>query len=110
MRHQTEDPLHSAQSGSAGADVGFLEEGKHIAHKGGEVTPEPTGLLEQRHTTGGQDGGGRAKEKKIYIHFIAISPIEGTFCRGYVCQGLLIQFVPLVLFLNLSTDFIPGML
>jgi hypothetical protein len=29
---------------------------------------------------------------------------------GDVCQGLLIQFVPPILFLNPGTDFIPGML
>lgn len=54
--------------------------------------------------------GGRGQIKKIYISFIALPLIERTFCWGDVCQRLLIQFVPPVLFLNPSADFIPGML
>lgn len=65
-----------------------------------------------------QLAGGTCREEKskgrkdIYTSlFIAISPIGRTFCwGGDVCQGLLIQFVPPILFLNLSADFIPGML
>lgn len=75
----------------------------------GEMCSKPTGVLEQRNTTDGRDPRGRA-DYKIYISFIVLSPIERTFCWGDVCQGLLIQFVPPVLFLNQSEDLIPGML
>ena len=55
--------------------------------------------------------GEQEQIKKYIFPFITISPIERMLCwGGGVCQGLLIQFVLPILFLNPSADFIPGML
>lgn len=65
--------------------------------------------IEKANRLKGSGGEGRLKKYTSSL-FIALPPIERTFCWGDVCQRLLIQFVPPVLFLNVSADFIPGML
>lgn len=56
--------------------------------------------------------GEEQREEKKYIHLFLLQfrQLGEHSAGGDVCQGLLIQFVPPILFLNLSADFIPGML
>lgn len=80
--------------------------GRSINLRGrGQMKSMHTGILQQKLGEGSKD-----RLKNIHLLFPAIPPIGITFCWGDVCQGLLIQFVPPVLFLSPTADFIPGML
>lgn len=52
----------------------------------------------------------KGKKKNIHLFLLQFRQLGEHSAGGDVCQGLLIQFVPPILFLNLSADFIPGML
>lgn len=66
----------------------------------------------EKQLAGGTWGEEKSKGRKKNIHLFLLQfrQLGEHSAGGDVCQGLLIQFVPPILFLNLSADFIPGML
>lgn len=65
--------------------------------------------MEKQLADGHMKGGQRKKYTSLLLRFHQLRE-HSAGGGGDVCQGLLIQFVPPVLFLNPSADFIPGML